>query len=190
MSLDSHEVHRLLGDAVKAMGVREAWATMGMPVLQSIGERWRVTGDGIDVEHAFSEAAMAVLRGVTATLRRPRNVRPVVLACAEGDYHTLPLHALAAALAEEQVGVRLLGVGMPASALVAAVRRTGPALVFMYARMAVLDVQVLDLLPRQRPAPRLVVGGPGWSDRPLPALVSVAGNLDEAVQRVLEGIDL
>jgi hypothetical protein len=35
-----------------------------------------------------------------------------------------------------------------------------------------------------------VVGGPGWSDRPLPALVSVAGNLDEAVQRVLEGIDL
>ena len=190
MSLDSHEVHRLLGDAVKTVGVREAWRTMGMPVLQSIGERWRVTGDGIDVEHAFSEAAMAVLRGVTETLRRPRNVRPVVLACAEGDYHTLPLHALAAALAEEQVGVRLLGVGMPASALVAAVRRTGPALVFMYARMAVLDVQVLDLLPRQRPAPRLVVGGPGWSDRPLPALVSVAGNLDEAVQRVLEGIDL
>src|SRR4051812_14735472 len=162
MSLDSGEVHRLLGDAVTAMGVREAWRTMGMPVLQSIGERWRVTGDGIDVEHAFSEAAMTVLRGVTATLRRGRNVRPVVLACAEGDYHTLPLHALAAALAEEQVGVRLLGVGMPASALVAAVRRTGPALVFLYARMAVLDAQVLDLLPRQRPAPRLVVGGPGW----------------------------
>jgi hypothetical protein len=190
MSLDSGEVHRLLGDAVKALGVREAWRTMGMPVLQSIGERWRVTGDGIDVEHAFAEAAMAVLRGVTATLRRPRNVRPVVLACAEGDYHTLPLHALAAALAEEQVGVRLLGVGMPASALVAAVRRTGPALVFMYARMAVLDVQVLDLLPRQRPAPRLVVGGPGWGNRQLPPLVSVAGTLDEAVERVLEGIDL
>jgi methanogenic corrinoid protein MtbC1 len=163
---------------------------MAMPVLQSIGERWRVTGDGVDVEHAFSEAAMDVLRGVTGSLRRPRNARPIVLACAEGDYHTLPLHAVAAALAEEQVAVRLLGVGMPASALVAAVRRTGPALVFMYARMAVLDVQVLDLLPRQRPAPRLVVGGPGWSGRQLPPLVSSAANLDEAVELIVEGVGL
>jgi MerR family transcriptional regulator, light-induced transcriptional regulator len=163
---------------------------MAMPVLQSIGERWRVTGDGIDVEHAFSEAATAVLRGVSGSLRRPRNVRPIVLACAEGDYHTLPLHALAAALAEQQVGVRLLGVGMPASALVAAVRRTGPAVVFLYARMAVLDVQVLDLLPRQRPAPRVVVGGPGWGDRALPPLVSVVGGLEEAVEHVLESVDL
>jgi hypothetical protein len=190
MSLDSGEVHRLLGDAVKAVGVREAWRTMAMPVLQSIGERWRVTGDGVDVEHAFSEASMDVLRAVTGSLRRPRNVRPIVLACAEGDYHTLPLHALAAALAEEQVAVRLLGVGMPASALVAAVRRTGPALVFLYARMAVLDVQVLDLLPRQRPAPRLVVGGPGWAGRQLPPLVSATGDLDEAVERIVESVDL
>jgi methanogenic corrinoid protein MtbC1 len=113
-----------------------------------------------------------------------------VLACAEGDYHTLPLHALAAALAEQQVAVRMLGVGMPASALVAAVRRTGPALVFVYARMAVPDVQVLELLPRQRPAPRLVVGGPGWGDRSLPPLVSAVGTLDEAVERVLESVDL
>jgi methanogenic corrinoid protein MtbC1 len=190
MSLDSGEVSRLLTDAVKALGVREAWRTMAMPVLQSIGERWRVTGDGIDVEHAFAEAATAVLRGVTGSLRRPRNVRPIVLACAEGDYHTLPLHALAAALAEQQVAVRMLGVGMPASALVAAVRRTGPALVFVYARMAVPDVQVLELLPRQRPAPRLVVGGPGWGDRSLPPLVSAVGTLDEAVERVLESVDL
>jgi DNA-binding transcriptional MerR regulator len=190
MSLDSGEVHRLLGDAIKAMGVREAWRTMAMPVLQSIGERWRVTGDGVDVEHAFAEAAIDVFRGVTGSLRRPRNVRPIVLACAEGDYHTLPLHALAAALAEEQVAVRLLGVGMPASALVAAVRRTGPALVFLYARLAVLDVQVLDLLPRQRPAPRLVVGGPGWGERQLPPLVSAVTTLDEGVERVLESVDL
>src|SRR3712207_8376925 len=64
---------------------------------------------------SFSEAITGVLRGGPASLRRPRNVRPVVLSCAEGDYHTLPLHALAAALAEEGVGVRLLGVGMPRS---------------------------------------------------------------------------
>jgi DNA-binding transcriptional MerR regulator/methanogenic corrinoid protein MtbC1 len=191
MSLDSAEVHRIFADAVRAFGVREAWDTMAMPVLQSIGERWRVTGDGVDVEHAFSEAVVAVLHGATAELRRPRNSRPVVLTCAEGDYHTLPLHALAAALAEEHVGVRVLGVGMPPSALVAAVRRSGPAAVFLYARLPVADAEVLELIPRQRPAPRLVVGGPGWGalDR-LPPQVAVAHTLDDAVDRLVESVDL
>jgi hypothetical protein len=54
----------------------------------------------------------------------------------------------------------------------------------------VLDVQVLDLLPRQRPAPRLVVGGPGWGERQLPPLVSAVTTLDESVERVLESVDL
>ncbi len=188
MCLDSGEVHRILGDAVRSYGVRDAWDTMAMPVLQSIGERWRVTGDGVDVEHAFSEAVLAVLHSVTTGLRRPRNSRPVVLACAEGDYHTLPLHALAAALAQEQIGVRVLGVGMPASALVAAVRRSGPAAVFLYARMRVTDVEVLDLLPRQRPAPRLVVGGPGWGDQLLPASVTVVTSLGAGVDTLVEAV--
>jgi DNA-binding transcriptional MerR regulator/methanogenic corrinoid protein MtbC1 len=190
MSLDSGEVHRLFADAVHAFGVREAWDTMAMPVLQSIGERWRVTGDGVDVEHAFSEAIVAVLHAVTAGLRRPRNHRPVVLSCAEGDYHTLPLHALAAALAAERIGVRVLGVGMPPSALVAAVRRSGPAGVFLYARLPVADVEVLDLIPRQRPAPRLVVGGPGWSAHQLPPQVAFAHTLGEGVDRLVEAVDL
>jgi DNA-binding transcriptional MerR regulator len=190
MSLDSSEVHRLFGDAVRACGVREAWDGLAMPVLQSIGERWRVTGDGVDVEHAFSEALLTVLHSVTASLRRPSNGRPVVLGCAEGDYHTLPLHALAAALAEEHIGVRMLGVGMPASALVAAVRRSGPAAVFLYARLAVTDVEVLDLLPRQRPAPRILLGGPGWARRALPPQARLANTLVEAVDAVVETVGL
>jgi MerR family transcriptional regulator, light-induced transcriptional regulator len=190
MSLDSSEVHRLFGDAVRACGVQEAWDTLAMPVLQSIGERWRVTGDGVDVEHAFSESVLTVLHSVTAALRRPSNTRPVVLGCAEGDYHTLPLHALAAALAEEQIGVRVLGVGMPASALVAAVRRSGPAAVFLYARLPVTDVEVLDLLPRQRPAPRILLGGPGWARRALPSQTRFACTLTEAVDAVVETVGL
>ena len=57
----------------------------------------------------------------------PRNGRPVLLACTPGELHSLPLSALAAALAEHGIGVRLLGGGLPAGALAAAVRRTGPA---------------------------------------------------------------
>jgi methanogenic corrinoid protein MtbC1 len=188
MSLDSAEVHRLFGDAVRACGVLQAWDSLAMPVLQSIGDRWRVTGDGVDVEHAFAEAITTVLHSVTATVRRPRNTRPVVLTCAEGDYHTLPLHALAAALAEQNLGVRVLGIGMPASALVAAVRRSGPAAVFLYARLPVSDVEVLDLLPRQRPAPRIVVGGPGWADRTLPSHIRTVGTLHDAIDAVVDSV--
>jgi hypothetical protein len=189
MSLDTVEVERIFGDAVRTYGVRQAWDGMAMPVLQSIGERWRVTGDCVDVEHAFSEAVLGVLRGVTSRLRRPRNVRPVVLACAEGDYHTLPVHALAAALAEESVGTRILGVGLPPAALVAAVRRSGPAAVFLYARLPAVDAEMLDLLPRQRPAPRVVLGGPGWAAHALPPTVAVTTSLDAAVEAVLEAVD-
>jgi len=185
MSLDTAEVSRLLRSAIAEHGVIDTWDTLAMPVLQAIGDRWQVTGDGVDVEHAFSEALLSELRRVTIGLGRPRNSSPVLLACAEGDYHTLPLHVLAAALAEEQVGARMLGVGMPAAALVAAVRRSGPAVVFLYARMRVDDVEVLEVLPRQRPAPRLLVGGKGWHEHLLPPSAHPVGSLAEAVDQVL-----
>jgi DNA-binding transcriptional MerR regulator/methanogenic corrinoid protein MtbC1 len=190
MSLDTVEVTRLLRDEIRLHGTVRAWDDMAMPVLHAIGERWMLTGDGVEIEHAFSEAVVGVFRGVSASLRRARNTRPVLLACAEGDYHTLPLHALAAALAEEEVGCRLLGVGMPADALVAAVRRSGPAAVFLYARLATHDIEVLDAVPRQRPAPRLVVGGPGWQGDDLPASAVRVGSLVEAVDEILGAVHL
>jgi methanogenic corrinoid protein MtbC1 len=190
MSLDAAEVSRLIRASVREYGVARTWNTMAMPVLQAIGERWRVTGDGVDVEHAFSEALLGELRLVVGGLHRPRNSSTVLLACAEGDHHTLPLHVLAAALAEEEIACRMLGVGLPPQALVAAVRRSGPAAVFLYARLAVLETDVLNLLPRQRPAPRIVVGGTGWQDDDLPPSVVRVGSLDGAVDEIVSAVHL
>ena len=190
MSLDTVEVTRLLRDAIRTHGTVRAWDDLAMPVLRAIGERWTQTGDGVEIEHAFSESVVGVLRSVSSSMRRARNTRPVLLACAEGDYHTLPLHALAAALAEEEVGCRLLGVGMPADALVAAVRRSGPAAVFLYARLATRDTDVLDTIPRQRPAPRLIVGGPGWHSGDLPPSAVQVSTLSEALDEVLGAVHL
>ncbi|HEY6795934.1 MAG TPA: MerR family transcriptional regulator, partial [Kineosporiaceae bacterium] len=119
MALDTAQLARLLREAIAAYGVVGVWDSLIAPVLQGLGERWRATGEGVDVEHAFSEAVMAAMRGVTATLYRPRNVIPVLLACAEGDLHSLPLHVVAAALAEEEVCSRMLGTGLQARDLVA-----------------------------------------------------------------------
>lgn len=165
MALDSPETWRLLSEAIAADGVVATWNRLAAPVLQAVGERWRATGELVDVEHLFSETLVDVLRFVVARHQPPQRPNPLLLACLHTEQHTLPLHALAAALAERGVGCRVLGGGLPPSSLVSAVRRTGPTLVFLYARLPVGDVSALGDLPRQRPAPQLLLGGPGWPDR-------------------------
>jgi hypothetical protein len=165
-----------------------AWQGLAMPVLQAIGDRWQATGEGLDVEHAFCEALFSVLRGVAESLERPRNVGPVLLTCAEGEQHSLPLHVLAAALAEVGVGCTMLGTGMPAHALIAAVRRTGPDVVFIYAQQPVADPGVLEQLPRQRPTPRVLLGGPGWEAARLPGSALRVDTLSAAVVAVVSAI--
>lgn len=190
MSLDTQECRRLLITAMRDQGVVGAWQGLVLPVLQAIGERWQATGEGVDVEHLFSEVLMEVLRGVAVSLREPRNDRPVMLGCAEGDYHTLPLHALAAALAERGVGTRMLGVGMPAHDLINAVHRCGPAGVVLYAQLPVPDAAALTELRRLRPAPRVTVAGPGWQEVALPPLVNRAGTLAETVDEAIRSVHL
>jgi DNA-binding transcriptional MerR regulator/methanogenic corrinoid protein MtbC1 len=190
MSLDTPEVARLFRSAVHAYGVVSAWEAMAMPVLQAIGDRWQATGEGIDVEHAFSEALISVLHGVTDSLGTPRNTCPVLLTCADGEQHSIPMHVLAAALAEIGIGCRMFGEGMPPSSLIAAVRRIGPAVVFLYARLPVGDCAVLDELPRQRPAPRVVLGGPGWNRARVAGSVPRVDALGPAVVEVVSGVHL
>jgi DNA-binding transcriptional MerR regulator len=190
MALDSPQMWRILDEAITADGVVATWNRLAAPVLQAVGERWRATGEVVDVEHLFSETLLDVLRSVVVRCRPPWRPNPVLLACLHTEQHILPLHALAAALAERGVGCRVLGGGLPPPSLVAAVRRIGPALVFLYARMPVGDVSVLGALPRQRPAPRLLLGGPGWeAQRPRATVARTAGclvgSLPEAVNAVL-----
>jgi hypothetical protein len=75
---------------------------------------------------------------------------------------------------------------VPRDALAAAVRRSGPAAVLVYASMPVSDPGQLSALPRMRPAPRLLVGGPGWEGVDLPAGVDAVrvGSLAETLRRI------
>jgi hypothetical protein len=71
---------------------------------------------------------------------------------------------------------------MPASALAAAVRRTGPALLFVWSQLpGTADPAVLSALPATRPPTAVVVGGPGWLAERLPPGVHLAGDLHDAV---------
>jgi transposase-like protein len=185
MALDSPEIWRILSETIASDGVVRTWNRLAVPVLQAMGERWRATGGAVDVEHLFSETLIDVLRSVVARYRPPRRPSPLLLACMGSEHHTLPLHALAAALAERGTSCRLLGGGLPPWSLVNAVRRTGPSLVFLYAQLPVRDDAMLAELPRQRPAPRLFLGGPGWDDVERPGSARLVGSLREAADAVL-----
>jgi MerR family transcriptional regulator, light-induced transcriptional regulator len=182
MALDAPEVTATLRREVQRHGVLHTWEHVLRPVLVALGERWASTGQGVEVEHLVSDCAAAVLRSVADGAVEARERRPVLLACAPDDHHALPLHALAAALAERGTGSRTLGPALPAESLLAAVRRTGPALLFVWSQLPGTAARAgLEQLPVTRPPTAVVVGGPGWARATLPERVTVAADLGHAV---------
>ena len=182
MALDARAVTTALRQQVHQHGVLHTWDAVLRPLLVAVGSRWAATGEGVEVEHLLSECAADVLREVAARPEEPPGRRPVLLACAPDERHALPLHALAAGLGERGVATRTLGPAMPASALRAAVLRTGPAVLFVWSQVpGSANPAVLDGLPVTRPATAVVVGGPGWTGVELPRRVTLAQDLPHAL---------
>jgi hypothetical protein len=124
------------------------------------------------------------MSSVTMRERAAHNVRPVLLACADEEQHSLPLFTLAAALAERKVAARVLGARVPHEALMAAIRRTGPAVVLVWSRTeATGDIGRMQDLRWLRPPPRLLVAGSGW-DGPVPRGAETVRDLSDAVTRI------
>ncbi|TDC50874.1 MerR family transcriptional regulator [Micromonospora sp. KC207] len=186
MRLDSVAIGETIGHTLATDGVVATWERLLCPVLAGIGERHAATAGLIEVEHLLSrcvsEAFAAVARAGSAA-GPPR----LLLSCADEEQHTLPLEALAAALAEAGVAYRMLGARVPAAALVEAVNRTGPAAVVIWSHtLATADpAQLTALLASPRRPLLVLAAGPGWRADPLPAGVVRPVDLAEAVSLAL-----
>ncbi|GLW10752.1 hypothetical protein Misp01_58800 [Microtetraspora sp. NBRC 13810] len=110
----------------------------------------------------------------------------VLLACAQDELHSLPVHALAVALESEYgVGTLVLGARTPYPALAGAIRRAGPRVVFVWSQQEWTgDPAPLAALPARRPAAQVIAGGPGWPDGLPPGVLRVTG-FREAISQVL-----
>jgi len=162
-ALDSALVQEILSTQIKKVGVATCWRELISPLLIQIGENWEKSNSDIEVEHMLSEVLQRTLRENQEPLSKPINTRPVLLACPGEELHTLPLHALAAALSEQNIEVHFLGARTPISALTAVVKRAAPPAVFLWATMASNgDHKIVSALPKIRPTPRILLGGPGW----------------------------
>lgn len=191
LSLDHEVILEVLERELETRGTVDLWHSVVVPVLVSLGERWRTTGGEIEVEHTLSECLIEALSHRARQIENPINSTPVLLASANEEQHSLPLYAVASALAEHGVRSRLLGARTPSSALVAAVRRTGPAAIFIWSQMPTTGGGAqLEALPALRPAPRIVLGGPGWDQQDLPGTAIWADSLGRAVTVILESMGL
>ncbi len=137
LRLDAAALDHLLDAAIDAHGLVAAWTEVIVPTLQAVGRKWESSGERyVEVEHLLSWHVSGALRRAAPPAAAGRTGAATLLACAPGEQHSLPLEALTAALTRRGLPVRMFGGAVPAESLVAAVRRTGPAVVGLWAQSA------------------------------------------------------
>ena len=182
--LDAATVRQLVAHAVRRLGVVGAWDEILRPVLSWVGDRHAATGGLVEVEHLLSTCVSAILGAVP----RPSPTLPlrIMLACADEEQHSLPIEALSAALAAAGVPARMLGARVPTSALLAAVRRTGPTALLIWSHhQPTADPVQLEAVLAERGRPLVVAAaGPGWDPATLPSGVARPRSLSEAIDQL------
>lgn len=157
-------VEEILRNELALHGVIETWHEIIVPTLISIGEAWESSGDGIEIEHAFTESLKKVFRERSISSNTAINAHPVLIAAVGEEQHSLPLHALEALLCEMGIKTHFLGARTPFEAVAASITRLAPPAVFLWALLPHnADPTFYRELPAIRPAPRIVLGGPGWN---------------------------
>lgn len=171
-NLDATGCDQVISNAVKAHGVVWTWEQVLLPVLIALGQKWAETGEGVDQEHLLAESIIGQFRNMATQVTEPQNARPVLLACAPHELHTIPIFALAAALAEQNIASRILGARMPAAALANAVKKLGPSAIVVWSQtLGTADTSIWDLVEPMRPGHLRICAGPGWQEA-LPADVT------------------
>lgn len=189
LRLDAAALDELLLAAIAEHGLVAAWTEVIVPTLQAVGRKWERSGEKyVEVEHFLSWHVSGALRRAAPRTVEDRPGATAVLACVPGENHTLPLEVLSAALAERGVPVRMFGGALPVESLVAAVRRTGPAAVGLWAqsrntasRPLAQHVAAMEWGVRgARRRPVVLTLGPGWAGQAVAGLARPPG-LAEAV---------
>ena len=180
--LDIVSAGRQLEGHLRHYGVVDTWDHLIRPVFSAI-EAKQAGGEGcIDVEHALSWAVSRSLQRLPIT--SPDKSASTILACTQGETHTLPLEALRAALGERGHGALMLGADVPPLALIDAIRRTaGPIVVVLWAQTAgITDIAMAKAVVAERA--QLMLGGPGWRSARVPRAAIHLDSLQTALQQI------
>lgn len=163
-TLDASGCDQIISNSLENHGVVWTWENVLIPVLVALGEKWEQTGEGVEQEHLIAESITGLFRNRANAVTEPENARPVLLACAPHELHTIPMYAIAAGLAEQNISCRILGARMPADALAAAAKKIGPSAIVVWSQsQGTADVAIWEAVAPMRPAPLFMSAGPGWT---------------------------
>lgn len=185
---DKGFIEELLRAELASSGITNTWNEVMVPLLILLGDEWADQGTGIETEHLVSEIIKRLLTENHSDLSNPLNDRPVLLACIGEEMHSLPLYALAAALSERKIQTQFLGARTPIEAISAIVKKSAPPAIFLWAQLNKNgDTELLAELPTIRPAPRVVIGGPGWGNSN-PKSAVLVDDLVEACEEITRAV--
>ena len=185
---DKGFIEELLRAELASSGITNTWNEVMVPLLILLGDEWADQGTGIETEHLVSEIIKRLLTENHSDLSNPLNDRPVLLACIGEEMHSLPLYALAAALSERNIQTQFLGARTPIEAISAIVKKSAPPAIFLWAQLNKNgDADLLSEIPAIRPAPRVVIGGPGWGNSN-PKSAILVDDLVEACEEIMRAV--
>lgn len=187
-SFDRAFVEETISHEISEYGVEGAWSDVIVPTLFLIGQDWETEQKGIEVEHLFSEILKRTMHNHVVELKKPLNSRPVLLAAVGEELHSLPVYALAAALCGRNIQTYVLGARTPLIALSAVVSRVAPPAIFLWAQLPKnAESKYWEEMPSIRPAPRIVLGGPGWDSIDCAAVIRAEG-LEHACDEIEQAL--
>lgn len=193
LKFDQLKIEKLIRKSIEEVGVEATWLEVLSPLLNEVGDEWVRTGNGIEVEHFLSEILRKILSENLGKIDKPKNSRPVLLACVENELHSLPLTALAAVLAEARIECIFLGARTPQTAINQVVIKSAPPAIFLWAQSSEnADHAYVKELPTIRPAPKVLLGGPGWKSTKgkLSSRAVLIEGLAEAREQILQALAL
>jgi hypothetical protein len=182
--LDVGGVTDILRASIARHGVVLTWERLIRPALAHLDGRMDETDGpavaGIVFRRTVFEALSTVCRRSIGSPRR------VLLACADEEHESLPLDAVAAALAESGVGCVELGARVPPHALSGAAGRLRPAVVVIWSQTCdTADPAQLTPLLASALGPAVLAAGPGWAAVSLRSLVAQPNDVGTAVALTL-----
>lgn len=107
------------------------------PAQYAVGARWAANEWSVAQEHAATHVSDRAVAALAAAVR-PAPPRPgsVVVACPDGEWHTLPGRLVAEVLRLRGFTVRFLGAHVPTAHLVSYLHQNGPDLVALSSMLA------------------------------------------------------
>ena len=138
------------------------------PALVEVGVRWQHGLATVAQEHLATASVSTIMATMAATLEEsPAVERSAVLACSEGEIHTVGLRMVADFLEADGWEVAYLGPMTPSLELIGLVRAAAPDLVGLTTALtthlaaAAKTIAELHTLPRR---PLVIVGGQAYAD--------------------------